>query len=212
MKRADDVAMTPGDQTRPFTTLHVLQAEHGFRILSLIQGAPSLSAPASRFFAIPALLAVTALTVMPRAAVAAYCSGGSRMACSEGVDRSGRTPGAMYDAAAEGLREARTPAEKELARRAMRDAFDPSMSDPRAVACNRNPGPPGSFAACVAGTGPRPGLAMVLECQQNLSDGRILVDGRSLPAGARYRVVRYRPRAADPGWSHGTCEIVFTAS
>ena len=143
-------------------------------------------------------------------AKAAYCSGASHMGCYEGVDPSGRTPGAMYDAAVEGLREARTPAEREVAHRAMRDAFNPTMSDPRAVECNKSPGPAGSFAACVAGAGPRPGMAMIIDCQQDLDDGRVLVDGRVLPAGAHYKVARYRPQSTDPGWSHGTCEIVFT--
>ncbi len=44
-------------------------------------------------------------------AKAAHCDGASHMGCYEGVDQSGRSPGALYDAAAEGLREARTPAE-----------------------------------------------------------------------------------------------------
>ena len=131
------------------------------------------------------------------------------MGCYEGVDQSGRSPGALYDAAAEGFKEARTPFERDLARRAMRDAFKPSMSNPRAVECNKSLGGAESFAACVAGTGPEPGLAMVIGCQQNIADGRVLLDGRSLPAGARYKVVRYQPRSTEAGWSHGVCEIVF---
>lgn len=156
------------------------------------------------------IAAAMTFTVLKPVARAASCDGLSHIGCHDGVDQSGRTPGALYDAAVEGLREARTPSERDLARRAMRDAFDPSMSNPRAVECNNNPGRAGSFAACVAGTGPEPGLTMVIACQQSLDDGRVLVDGSKLPSAANYKVVRYQPRSSEMGWSHGTCEIVFT--
>ena len=143
-------------------------------------------------------------------AYAVACSGASHIGCSEGIDQSGRSPGALYDAAVEGLKEARTPGERALARRAMRDALNPKMSNQRAVECNRNPGASRDYFACVAGAGPAPGLRMIISCQQNLSDGRILVDGQVLPAGTRYEVVRYQPSSTDNDWSHGSCDVEFT--
>lgn len=140
---------------------------------------------------------------------AAFCDGASHIGCHHGVDRSGRSPGALYDAAAEGLREARTPAERALARKAMKDAFDPAMSDQRAVACNRSPGQ-GSFQQCFHGSGPAPGLRMTLPCQQNISDGRILVDRRYLPMASRFRITHYYPDTPNNvGWTHGKCDIIF---
>lgn len=141
---------------------------------------------------------------------AVSCSGASHIGCSEGIDQSGRSPGGLYNAAVEGLKEARTPGERALARRAMRDAFDPKMSNQRAVECNGNPGTDRDFFACVAGIGPAPGMRMTVSCQQNLSDGRVLMDGRVLPAGAHYKVVRYQPASTDDGWSHGSCDVEFT--
>jgi hypothetical protein len=146
-----------------------------------------------------------------RNGIAAHCEGGSHISCAEGIDRSGRSPGALYDAAAEALREAQTPAQAALARKAMRDALNPAMSDPRAVACNGAGGGPQAFQACMAGPGPTPGLQMTMQCQQNLLDGRILVaDGRLLPAGAQFKITHYRPNGPyGNGWTRGECEITI---
>ena len=67
-------------------------------------------------------------------AQAVYCENGG---CQEGIDPSGRTPGAMYDAAAEVLKSPKSETQRTLARRAMKDAFNPKMSDPRAIECNK---------------------------------------------------------------------------
>jgi hypothetical protein len=132
------------------------------------------------------------------------------MSCVEGIDRSGRSPGGLYDAAAEALREAQTPEQAALARKAMKDAFNPVMSDPRAIACNGMGGGPKAFQACMAGPGPTPGLQMTMQCQQNLSDGRLLIaDGRLLPAGAHFKITHYHPEAVGDGWTHGECEITI---
>jgi hypothetical protein len=57
----------------------------------------------------------------------------------------------------------------------------------------------------------RPAIGMVVACQQNLSDGRILVtDGTLLPPDARYVVKRYTPSTKDAGWSHGQCVLSVT--
>ncbi len=141
---------------------------------------------------------------------AAYCDGASHITCYEGIDQSGRTPGQRYDMAVEGLTEAKTNTERELARRAMKDALDPSTSNPRAVECNQPFIKGRSFSACMAGKGPASGLTMNIPCQQNLDDGRLLVDGQSLPTGSHYKVTRYIPSSNEMGWSHGTCDIVFT--
>lgn len=143
---------------------------------------------------------------------AAYCEGASHVTCYEGVDQSGRTPGGRYNMAVEGLAEARTPAEQALARRAMKDALDPSTTNPRAVECNQPSMKGRSFAACMAGPGPSPGLRMNIPCQQNLDDGRLLVDGQNLPTGSHYKVTRYQPSSNEMGWSHGMCEIVLSKS
>lgn len=50
-----------------------------------------------------------------------------------------------------------------------------------------------------------PAIEMVISCQQNLSDGRILVDGTMLPTNARYTVRQYTPRRSEAGWSYGEC-------
>ena len=71
-------------------------------------------------------------------------------------------------------------------------------------------------AAILAGSaGPAlaagPPIEMVLSCQQNLSDGRILVsDGTLLPADARYTIKRYTPKRQADGWSYGPCVLVVT--
>ena len=141
---------------------------------------------------------------------AAHCDGASHISCHEGIDQSGRSPGALYDAAVEGLRESRMGAERDLARRAMKDAFDPAMSNPRAVECNQASNRNSSFAVCMTGSGPAPGLKMSIPCQQNLDDGRLLVNGPSLPTGAHYKVTRYQPRSNETGWSYGVCEVTIT--
>lgn len=156
-----------------------------------------------------ALLLLTFTTTKTELASAAYCDGASHIGCYEGVDQSGRSPGGLYDAAVEGLKGAQTESQRALARKAKKDAFDPKMSNQRAVGCNRNPGAGRDFSACVASEGPAPGLRMTIECQQNLSDGRVLVDSRVLPAGAQHKVVRYHPTSTGGGWSHGTCEVEF---
>ena len=51
---------------------------------------------------------------------------------------------------------------------------------------------------------------MMISCQQNLNDGRLLVDGRVLPAGARYKVIRYQPTSTGDDWSYGSCDVEFT--
>ena len=110
-----------------------------------------------RPFFLIAFLGLVAILLPLHSARAAYCEGASHMGCYEGVDPSGRTPGAMYDAAVEGLKEARTQAERALAQKAMRDAFNPRMSNPRAIECYQNPGPNRDFAACVQGKALLPG-------------------------------------------------------
>lgn len=156
------------------------------------------------------LFVLFTLFVSSSEAQGAFCEGASHIGCFEGVDQSGRSPGALYNVAVEGLKEARTMDERALAHRAIKDAFDPKMSNQRAVECNRNPGAIRDFAACVAGTGPAPGMKMTISCQQNLSDGRVLVYGLVLPAGARYKVLRYQSASTNNGWSYGSCELEFT--
>jgi len=54
-------------------------------------------------------------------------------------------------------------------------------------------------------------IEMVLSCQQNLSDGRILVsDGTLLPADARYAIKRYTPKRQADGWYYGPCVLAVT--
>ena len=84
------------------------------------------------------------------------------------------------------------------------------MSNQWGGECGRSLGPGRDFAACVAEPGPTPGIKMTISCQQNPSDGRMLVDASVLPAGTRFKVVRYRPASADSGWSHGSCDVEFT--
>ena len=84
---------------------------------------------------------------------AAYCEGGSRITCYEGVDRSGRSSDALFSAALEGLSEAKTSAQTELARQAIRDAVNPAMSDQRAIICNNSHGGPSSFVPCMQENG-----------------------------------------------------------
>ena len=151
-------------------------------------------------------------TLGPMNALAAYCMGGSRMACYEGVDASGRSPGALYDAAVEGLREAQTPAQRDLARRAMKDALNPAMSDQRAILCNQADGDPVKFQQCVKGPGPARDMKMTVPCQQNTGDGRVLLDSRFVPAGAHYNIQHYHPQSVDGnGWTHGECDIAVAA-
>ncbi len=138
-----------------------------------------------------------------------FCLGASHMGCYEGIDTSGRSPQALYEAAVEALREAATPAQQELARRAMKDAFNPAVSDQRAVVCNQAGGGPEQFQRCMNELGSTAGLKMTVSCQQNLSDGRMLIDGRMLPTGTRYNVLHYRPELANEGgWTRGECEII----
>jgi len=54
------------------------------------------------------------------------------------------------------------------------------------------------------------GIKMTIPCQQSLSDGRILVDGTLLPSGARYKVLSYKPKTSDNGWSSGECVLDIT--
>jgi len=54
------------------------------------------------------------------------------------------------------------------------------------------------------------GIKMTIPCQQNLNDGRILVDGTFLPSAARYKVLSYTPKSSDGGWSHGECQLDVT--
>lgn len=156
------------------------------------------------------ILAVAMLITCSQIAHAAYCEGASHVTCYEGGDQSGRSSGERYNIAVEGLSEARTPSEQELARRAMKDALDPSTANPRAVDCNQPSIKKRSFSTCMAGSGPTPGLKMSIPCQQNLDDGRLLVDGQNLPTGSHYKVIHYQPSSNEMGWSHGMCEIIFT--
>jgi len=96
------------------------------------------------------LLTVGTLLLAPLPAGAVHCEGGSRMACVEGVDQSGRAPLALYEAAREALLTARTPAEGRLAVRAMFEAFNPQLSDWRAIYCNvHSPGGFAGFQECM---------------------------------------------------------------
>jgi len=130
------------------------------------------------------------------------------MACYEGIDTSGRTPAALHDAAVEALREARTPADAALARKAMQDAYNPAMSDQRAVICNQAGGGPEQFKQCMSAHAPAANVKMTVPCQQNLGDGKILLDGRYVPTSARYNILHYQPQSPNEnGWTHGQCEI-----
>lgn len=54
------------------------------------------------------------------------------------------------------------------------------------------------------------GRTLQTTCQKNLSDGRILVsDGRAIPDGYGFKVVKYTPRSRDSGWSTGPCTVVL---
>ncbi len=67
-----------------------------------------------------------------------------------------------------------------------------------------------ALAAVPAPAAPAP-IEMALACQQNLSDGRILVsDGALLPPNARYVIKRCTPKTQDGGWSHGECMLSVT--
>ncbi len=55
------------------------------------------------------------------------------------------------------------------------------------------------------------GTKMTMQCQQNLSDGRVLVsDGTLLPENARFKVLSYKPARKSDGWSYGTCVLDVT--
>lgn len=57
----------------------------------------------------------------------------------------------------------------------------------------------------------RAGIIMAVKCQQNLSDGRILVsEGNLLPENARYKVLSYTPISNQGGWSYGECKLNMT--
>lgn len=47
-----------------------------------------------------------------------------------------------------------------------------------------------------------------VSCQQNTSDGRILVDGREV-GDRRYRVIRYQVTRNEGLWTYGRCVIEF---
>jgi hypothetical protein len=157
---------------------------------------------------LPLIGFLCAATAGGQAALAAHCEGVSHMSCVEGIDRSGRSASGLYDAAVEALREAQTPEQRALARKAMKDALNPAMSYKRAVLCNQAGGGVAKFQQCMKGPGPDPGLHMTIPCQQNLTDGRVLMDGRFLPIGAHYDILHYHPLSADQnGWTHGECEV-----
>ena len=80
---------------------------------------------------------------------AAYCEGVSHIACYPGVDRSGRDPAGLYQAAIEGLKNAQDPTQGRLAVDAMYDAFSARGSDWRAIYCNVHAGGPNNFLNCV---------------------------------------------------------------
>jgi hypothetical protein len=80
-------------------------------------------------------LGLIALGLSHRAS-AAYCEGVSHVACYEGTDPSNRSQDAKYNMAVEGLREARTPQERGLALKAMRDAYDPPLNPNAMNICN----------------------------------------------------------------------------
>ena len=55
-------------------------------------------------------------------------------------------------------------------------------------------------------------LEMLVICQQNQSDGRILVTDPHLGnRDIRFRVLRYQPTRSEGGWSHGNCNIRITS-
>jgi hypothetical protein len=141
-------------------------------------------------------------------AKAEYCQGVSRMACYPGIDNSGRTPGALYDAAAEALREANTPEEKAAAHQAMKDAFNPAMQNQRAVICNKTVHSTQDFAQCMAGVPPNQDMQISVPCSQRLSDGKIMYQGGYLPAGSEYHVKSYAPQTVSDGWSYGVCAFL----
>ena len=88
--------------------------------------------------------------------LAAYCEGASGIACYEGVDRSGRSPETLYRFAQLALASATTSEQRDLAIRAMKDAFDPSLSDQRALYCNQRKGGFDDFQRCMRPSGPQP--------------------------------------------------------
>ncbi len=93
--------------------------------------------------------ALGALMLVSPSVQAAYCAGASHMGCYPGIDGSGRPPMAMYEAAVEGLKEARNPAEAKLAIQAMYDAFNPRAADWRAMYCNGHAGGPQLYQSCI---------------------------------------------------------------
>lgn len=60
------------------------------------------------------------------------------------------------------------------------------------------------------GAGAASPIQMAIPCQQNLSDGRVLIDGSLLPAQARYKVLHYAPNRSEGGWSYGQCQLSVT--
>ncbi len=49
---------------------------------------------------------------------------------------------------------------------------------------------------------------MTMQCQQNTEDHRTLVaNGDMLPAGATYKILRYKPVRRDGIWTYGPCEL-----
>lgn len=56
-------------------------------------------------------------------------------------------------------------------------------------------------------------IDLILTCQQNTSDGRILIsDGTLIPETIkRYKMKSYRPTGImSPGWTTGTCVVSVT--
>lgn len=59
-------------------------------------------------------------------------------------------------------------------------------------------------ASTAAEAGPR----RVVDCQKNMEDGRVLVDGRQA-GDRRYRVLRYDMMRNEGLWSYGRCVIEY---
>jgi len=60
------------------------------------------------------------------------------------------------------------------------------------------------LAATAAEAGPR----RTVDCQKNMEDGRVLVDGRQA-GDRRYRVLRYDMMRNEGLWSYGRCVIEY---
>jgi hypothetical protein len=56
-------------------------------------------------------------------------------------------------------------------------------------------------------------IKMTVKCQQNRSDGRILVDGALLPntENMHYHIQNYIPKSSAGGWTFGVCQIELNA-